>query len=478
MNYENIIESLKNKQFQKAETLSIEALKNDNLNAQIWLYLAEALVFQGYGASAEAVFKRAWLLDPEAVWIENARMDLQRSDKTRVKEGIDQLLKVDSVSVTAALIVKNESEHIENCLRRIVNAVDEIVIVDTGSTDQTIEISRNFPKVKIIDFQWCDDFAAARNAAFPHITNDWVIWIDADEYLYDADIHSIKEVAGIFHNITAPVLIRVGIMCENDDGGITGKYSVSRMFRMKDKFKFFGKIHEQVVLNENNLYENENIFSRAVQIRFLHHGYKLAEMQKKNKLERNIELLKKMVDENPNDPAWLFFYGRELFNSDRFDESLEILDQCEKASSQYLNFGRILEVYTMIAKILFIKNDYDSAEKVCKKALKEREDFPDILYLLALIHVKRGTSMMESAKEHAKQSKMGFERYRDIVSPNEAILKWTADLLLSDIALFQGRIGDAQYLYNKVLKVCPVQKEVYPKIEFIKSEKQKLISES
>lgn len=478
MNYENIIGSLKNNQFKKAEELSLKTLKNDNLNAQIWLYLAEALTFQGYGASAEAVFKRAWLLDPEAVWIENARMDLERSDKTRLKEGIDKLLKVDSVSVTAALIVKNESEHIENCLRRIINAVDEIVIVDTGSTDETIEISRKFSKVKIIDFQWCDDFAAARNAAFPHITSDWVIWIDADEYLYDEDIHSIKEVAGIFHYITAPVLIRVGIMSENDDDSITGKYSVSRMFRMKDKFKFFGKIHEQVVLNENNLYENENIFSRAVRIRFLHHGYKSAEIQKKNKLERNINLLKKMVDENPNDPAWLFFYGRELFNSERFDESVEILEQCEKCSSQYLNFGRILEVYTMIAKIFFIKNDYDSAEKICKKALKEREDFPDILYLLAIIHVKRGTSIMESAKEHAEQSKRGFERYRDIVSPEEAILKWRADLLLSDIALFQGRIGDAQYLYNKVLKVCPVQKEVYSKIEFIQGEKQKLISGS
>lgn len=475
MNHQNIVESLLNKQFERAEKLSVKALKENNLNAQIWLYLAEALTFQGYGASAAVVFRRAWMLDPEAVWIEKARKDLMRADMTKSKEEINKLLIVNSVSVTAALIVKNESGHIGDCLSRIVNAVDEIIIVDTGSTDKTIEIASKYPKVKIINFEWSDDFAAARNAAFPYITSDWVIWIDADEYLYEEDAASIKEVAGIFQDITAPVLIRIGIMCQNDDGSINGKYSVSRMFRMKDKFKFFGRIHEQVVLNEKNIYENEDIFSLSVLIRLLHHGYKSVELQNKNKLERNIKLLRKMVDENPNDPAWLFFYGRELYNSERFDESLEILSQCEKLSSQYLGFGRLLEVYVMVAKIYINRNDYHSAEDVCKKALKKRDDFPDILYLLAVINVEKGTRIMESAKECVRQSKVSFEGYRDIVSPDETILKWKADLLLADIALFQGRIGDAKTLYEKVLETSPEKENIRKRIEVIAQEKEKLI---
>src|SRR5579864_1059775 len=84
--------------------------------------------------------------------------------------------------VSATLIVRDESEFIEDCLRSLVGNVDEIVIVDTGSRDDTVEIARRF-LVELHHFPWCNDFSAARNHAIERASGDWILYIDADERL-------------------------------------------------------------------------------------------------------------------------------------------------------------------------------------------------------------------------------------------------------------------------------------------------------
>src|SRR5579871_4985700 len=85
-------------------------------------------------------------------------------------------------SATAALIVRDEAEVIADCLSSLVGRVDEIVLVDTGSRDQTLEIASRFP-VQLHRFTWCNDISAARNFALRQATSDWILYIDADERL-------------------------------------------------------------------------------------------------------------------------------------------------------------------------------------------------------------------------------------------------------------------------------------------------------
>ena len=82
------------------------------------------------------------------------------------------------VTVSLCLIVKNEADRLDNCLKSVAEAVDEIIIVDTGSTDETKEIARRYTD-KVYDFTWCDDFSAARNESFRHATKDYILWLDA-----------------------------------------------------------------------------------------------------------------------------------------------------------------------------------------------------------------------------------------------------------------------------------------------------------
>lgn len=470
--YQIIIDSLINHEFIKAEKLSVDYLSKNPLSAQNWLYLAEALAFQGYGETAQKVFQRAWLLDPQAVWVKQAQEDLREADLGKKREDIEKLLEVKKVTVSAAIIVKNEENHIAKCLENLVKAVDEIVIVDTGCTDNTIGIAKTFPKVKITQFEWCDDFSAARNSALPHISSEWVIWVDADEYLYEEDIENVRVVAGIYDEVGVPVLIRIGQMNKTNDGQIIGNYDMNRMFSIKHPFKFYSRIHEQVKLDGRDQYDRAE-FTNAVKIRVYHAGYIASEMKSKDKLNRNIKLLEKMVEEDPNNPAWLFFYGRELCTSGRVDEGISVLLKCEECAKDYPNFGRLLDVYTILVNSYLSKKDLDKAEEICIRSMKLRDDFPDILYSYARIKVEKAYKLLNEAEEFVTKSKQSFETYRSIVSPDEAIKNWKADLLASDIALYQGKVRKSVEGFEKALEVCPnsVKASVINRLESIKKQK-------
>ena len=93
-------------------------------------------------------------------------------------------------TISLCMIVKNEEEVLEQCLKSVNKACDEIVIVDTGSTDLTKEIARKFTD-KIFDFEWINDFAAARNFAFSKATKDYILWLDADDLLLQEDLEEL-----------------------------------------------------------------------------------------------------------------------------------------------------------------------------------------------------------------------------------------------------------------------------------------------
>ena len=94
-------------------------------------------------------------------------------------------------TISLCMITKNEEKFLELCLNSVKSIVDEIIIVDTGSTDKTKEIAKKF-NAKIIDFKWIDDFSAAKNESLKHATRDWVLVLDADEVIEKKDLDKIK----------------------------------------------------------------------------------------------------------------------------------------------------------------------------------------------------------------------------------------------------------------------------------------------
>lgn len=206
--------------------------------------------------------------------------------------------------ISLCMIVKNEENTLSRCLNNIKDKVDEIIVVDTGSTDRTKEIAKKYTD-EIFDFKWCDDFATARNFSISKAKNDWVLLLDADEEVTEFNNENINE----FINTDKKIVGRIKRIntFEDADGQKRLFERVNRVFNRK-YFKYKGIIHEQVVKIGGEDYNTVN-----VDITVNHVGYEKEVISRTNKTKRNKELLQKAIKQK-NDDSYLYYQlGKTFF---------------------------------------------------------------------------------------------------------------------------------------------------------------------
>ncbi|WP_234119664.1 glycosyltransferase [Clostridium hydrogenum] len=202
------------------------------------------------------------------------------------------------------MIVKNEEENLPKCLNSIKSKVDEIIIVDTGSTDKTMEVAKRYTD-KVFNFEWCDDFSAARNFSINKAKNDWILILDADEVV---NFFNKKDISR-FINKNKNVVGRIKRINTFEDSSGKKKFfeRVNRLFNKKF-FKYEGIIHEQVVSITGENYTTENIDVYANHI-----GYEKEILNRTNKIKRNKELLEKAIEMASDDPYLQYQLGKTFF---------------------------------------------------------------------------------------------------------------------------------------------------------------------
>jgi len=206
--------------------------------------------------------------------------------------------------VSLCMIVKNEEAFLDTALKSVksVLGLSDIVVVDTGSTDRTKAIALE-NGANVFDFEWCDDFSAARNFSVSKAKNDWILYIDADEEVIQADFDDISD---LLENVLSVGLISLL------DLNTKRQSTLGRLFN-RTSYSFEGKIHEQLRLVSGG----SDISLTNVGISMLHHGY-LPEYDKVNaKLERNERLLLGELKKQPKSPYLLFQIGKSNFCNDR-----------------------------------------------------------------------------------------------------------------------------------------------------------------
>ncbi|HEB4953323.1 TPA: glycosyltransferase [Bacillus cereus] len=223
--------------------------------------------------------------------------------------------------ITCCILTFNEERCIERCISSIHQEVDEVVVLDSGSTDRTLEIIKEkFPNVKIVSLEWQNDFAYQRNYVLNHTSHDWVLFLDADEYLFERDRGKIKSVIR-FATIFEDKEFCISPFIRNTDGHTYN--DTKRIFNKRANIRYYGKVHEEPLTGDKNIPSH-----MIVDITFLHDGYELDVVQNKNKFKRNISLIEDMVIKEPNNYKWKFFLGREKYangNIEEFPESIDIL---------------------------------------------------------------------------------------------------------------------------------------------------------
>ncbi|KOA20249.1 SPBc2 prophage-derived glycosyltransferase SunS [Clostridium homopropionicum DSM 5847] len=285
--------------------------------------------------------------------------------------------------VSLCMIVKNEEKYLPQCLKSIKDIVDEIIIVDTGSTDRTVDIAKSFG-AKVYYFQWNNNFSEARNESLKHATKDWILILDADDELYTKDQENLKDLLTKQLDENAIYFFETLNYYGStiDDNSITVNLN-PRLFKNNQGTHYEGEIHNQLVHSENKY----NLIYKFVQIH--HYGYMENSISSKNKRNRNITLLKKQIEENPDDVFAYFNLGTEYaaLNDERtalehYYKSFENFDPLNGYS-----FLLILRIAILNHKI----KDYNTSLKFINIGIEHYPKFTDLYFLKSLIF--RDTNM-------------------------------------------------------------------------------------
>lgn len=226
------------------------------------------------------------------------------------------------IRISACLIAKNEEKNLPKCLDSLKGIVDEIVVVDTGSTDKTIEIAESYGAI-IGHFPWINDFSAARNHALTLATGEWALWIDADEQLDPSCLEAFHK-AIIRSHIGGYSIEIVNYL---DDSGTTTEFvhNPTRLFRRIEGVHFTEPIHEQIT---PSLMALGLPWTTLPDCRIHHDGYRQAAIEERNKVERTLGILEGVIAKNPNDPFQLFNLANTYFVAGDFPKAVDTANRC------------------------------------------------------------------------------------------------------------------------------------------------------
>jgi predicted Zn-dependent protease len=223
--------------------------------------------------------------------------------------------------LSLAMIVKNEEKFLGDCLRSVEGVVDEMVIVDTGSTDNTVAIARQFG-ARILEIPWPDDFSLARNVGLDAVTTPWTLIMDADEEFVADDAEKLRQ--ALLHPTADAYNIRIiSLMDRAED--ITESY-VTRVVRNHPALRFTGAIHEQLF----HSISQAHMALTQLDVRLTHKGYLQSIIQGKNKQERNRQLLEKHLASNPNDSYILWQLAQTYLPMGRAADAVKVSRQAVK----------------------------------------------------------------------------------------------------------------------------------------------------
>ncbi|MFH1851400.1 MAG: glycosyltransferase [Candidatus Neomarinimicrobiota bacterium] len=219
--------------------------------------------------------------------------------------------------LSLCMIVKNESDHLAGCMDSVQGVVDQIVVVDTGSTDDTTSIASSYG-AEVFNFDWVDDFARARNFSLDQARGEWVLWLDADERLTAA---SRREITRLLRPEARPVIYRVRIRNRMRSGGYEYLSTAHRLFNNHRGIRFSGRIHEQVSPSAAARQGEE----RESGIIIEHLGYGFSEEQMAGKFRRNGRLLERLVRDEPHN-AYAHYTLAQNYG---------LLEQLDRAAEHY-----------------------------------------------------------------------------------------------------------------------------------------------
>lgn len=212
--------------------------------------------------------------------------------------------------ISQCMIVKDEERNIERALSWGKGIVSEQIVVDTGSTDRTVEIAERMG-AKIYHFDWIDDFSAAKNFAISKAKYEWIALLDADEYFSGEDAKKLLYYVRKLHDKAYDAILTSWVHMM-DDGSIVAVGTQSRVFRNAPGLRYVGRIHEYITSVDGTRF---NFVDAVNELSIYHTGYGAVGHEKKVSTGRNLKIILKELEENPDSHRMLGYLGDEYYSA-------------------------------------------------------------------------------------------------------------------------------------------------------------------
>lgn len=341
--------------------------------------------------------------------------------------------------VSLTMIVKNEERNLPQCLESVAGLADEVVVVDTGSTDRTREVARSLGAT-VSEFPWVDHFAAARNAALDRATGEWIFWMDADDRL-DAD--NRPKLAALFAELppTNAAYVLKCVCVADGPGGTSTAVDHVRVFRNDPRHRWKYRVHEQIL---------PSLRATGADVRWsgvsVHHvGYVDAAVRRR-KLDRDLRLLELERQEQPDDPFTLFNLGSVYHELGDLPAAVAALEGSLTGSHPRDSIVR--KLYALLAQCHKKRGDRAKAVDTCRAGRVHYPDDAELLFvesnllkesgdargaeslLLRLVHGSEGAhfgSVDTGLRGHKARHNLGV-LYSEQGRHAEAAAQWRAAL--------------------------------------------------
>jgi GT2 family glycosyltransferase len=350
--------------------------------------------------------------------------------------------------VSLTMIVRDEEANLPACLGSAAGLFDEIVVVDTGSKDRTIEIARSFG-AKVFEFPWVDDFAAARNEALRHATGDYAFWLDADDVVEPDQRERLRKLlGGLEAGDPAAYVVKCSCDADRSGGGATVVDHV-RLFPRRPEIRWAYRVHEQIL----PAVRKAGVPVRWSDVTVRHTGY-VDPAVRGRKLERDQALLEAELAKDPSEPFVLFNLGGIALERSRWREALDYFRRSLAGSAPTDSIVR--KLHAMIAKAHQSLGESDAALAACSAGLAEDPDDAELLFRKAVLHRRSGDAV---GAESCWRRVLTLGRPEKFSSVDVGIYGHLTRRNLARVVEERGELEEAAQLWGQILAECPGDRE-------------------
>ena len=343
-------------------------------------------------------------------------------------------------SLSLCMIVKNEADCLARCIESLQSIPDEMIIVDTGSTDNTVEVAKKYGAI-IKTYEWNNNFAQARNYALSFASKEWILVLDADEYLRPEDYNLFVSLLNA-EGIDSYYIKTLNFTEPNNPASCMINLN-HRLFKNHKGFHYVGAIHEQLI-------SDEKVISKTTDLGFYHTGYLKEVVKSKNKPKRNSQILQSILDEDPNNSFHQFNLANEMFQLEKYEEAIELYNQAYEHTT--VGQGYLPKLIVFRINALVANHQEKKALLAANEGIRLYPTFTHLMFVKGTIEEKLGlitkaiTSYETCLTMGRPDAQLEFSKASETLWPH---------LKLATLYDYYGDSEKAIFHYNKYLELNP-----------------------